>query len=171
MFDWSFETSLGREIIYGASRCSSFWAMAAGRLETGKALAFQSIRDWSQEENKITIEIRERNPRRKGETTVGGPAPNQASQPRRFSRHGNSDGHGMHDLGRLDRAERAGLPWHSTRWWSIIALGEVGASGHEDGSARSPGIQVAARTHWAWEVGSFMRRHCSTGDGGPGMSS
>lgn len=37
---------------------------------------------------------------------------------------------------------------------------------HEDGCARSPGIQVVARTHWAWEVGSFMRRHCEMGGRG-----
>lgn len=78
----------------------------------------------------ILLEIRERNPRRREETTVGGPAPNQASQPRRFSRHGNSDGHGMHDLGRLDRAERAGPPWHIDPLVIHNITGrEVGASG------------------------------------------
>lgn len=54
----------------------------------------------------------------------------------------------MHDLGRLDRAERAGLPWHIDLLVIHNSTGrEVGASEHEDGSAKSPGIQVAARTH------------------------
>lgn len=119
--------------------------MAAGQLETGKALAFHSMRDHSQDENKITI----------GPSTRGEWEKPLWEVQRRLKPHNRGVSHVMTTrmgmecmtLAAWIRAERAGLPWHWTRCWSIGALGQVGASEHEDGSARSPGIQVAARTH------------------------